>query len=136
MSVKLNASQRKTLNRLGVQALYLFGSRAQGRASSLSDYDYAVLMAKKGHSRLGPLYFKLYELLSEVSPRDLRNDVLDIVFLKDAGLELCFHVIRYGVVVCDGNAKARQKFEEQTTLLYCAYRPILDAFDRAILAAL
>ena len=136
MLMKFDASQKRTLQRLGVQALYLFGSRAQEISSPLSDYDYAVLLAGKGHSRLDALYLKLYELLSEISPRGLKNDVLDIVFLKDAGLEICFHVIRYGVLLQDADAKARQEFEERITLLYCDYRPILDTFDRAILDSL
>ena len=105
-------------------------------STPLCDYDYAVLLATKGHSRLDALYLKLYELLSEISPRNLKNDVLDIVFLRDAGLELRFHVIRYGVLLHDPDAKARQEFEERTTLLYCDYRPVLDLFDRTILEAI
>ena len=136
MSIKLDAAQKRKLQRLGVQALYLFGSRAQKISTPLSDYDYAVLLAKKGLSRLDALYLKLYELLSEISPRGLKNDVLDIVFLRDAGLELCFHVLRYGILLHDPDAKARREFEERTTLLYCDYRPVLDLFDRAILDTL
>ena len=128
MRVKLNASQKEKLDRLGVQALYLFGSRAQGRSSPLSDYDYAVLLSERGHSRLDELYQKLYALLSDMSPRSLKNDVLDIVFLKDAGLELCFHVIRYGALIHDVDAKARLAFEERIMSLYCDYRPVLDFF--------
>ncbi len=136
MALQLNPLQKRRLGYLRVQALYLFGSRAQGRSSPLSDYDYAVLLAEKGHSRLGPLYLKLYEFLSEISPRSLKNDVLDIVFPRDIGLELCFHVVRYGALIYDGDAKARQDFEERITLLYCDYRPVLDLFDRAILDSL
>lgn len=136
MAVKLNTAQKMKLDRLGVQALYLFGSRAQGRSSPLSDYDYGVLLADKGHSRLDALYHQLYAMLSEISPRQLKNDVLDIVFLRDAGLELCFHVIRYGVLVHETDTRARLAFEEKTMSLYCDYRPVLNLFDRTIVDAL
>ncbi|MBI4127029.1 MAG: nucleotidyltransferase domain-containing protein, partial [Deltaproteobacteria bacterium] len=117
---------------LGVQAAYLFGSRAQGVTGPLSDYDYAVLVEETGHTRGDDLHEKLYDLFASMSPRTLENDVIDIVFLKDVGLELRFHVIRYGKVLFDGDQKARLDFETITTLLYCDYRPILDQFDRTI----
>ena len=119
-----------------MKAVYLFGSRAQGMESPVSDYDYAVLMAQKGYQKGDKTYLKLYDILSEISPRTLENDVIDIVFLKDATLELKFHVIRYGRVLYDADPKARADFESQTTLLYCDYRPLLDEFDQAILKSL
>ena len=64
------------------------------------------------------------------------NDVIDIVFLKNVGLELRFHVIRYGTVLYDDDPQRRLAFEAETTLLYCDYRPILDQFDKAILQSL
>lgn len=121
---------------MGVQSAYLFGSRAQGTEYALSDYDYAVLMKKNGQQKGDSTYFALYDILSEISPRSLANDAIDIVFLKDAGLELRFHVIRYGKVLFDSDPLQRVNFEAQTLLLYCDYRPVLDRFDRAILEAL
>jgi uncharacterized protein len=131
--------QKEHLQRLKgteVEAVYLFGSRAQGREHSLSDYDYAVLTREAGHSKGDTLYAFLYDLFSEISPRTLRNDVIDIVFLKDTNLELRFHVIRYGQVLYDRNPQTRLDFEAWTQLLYCDYRPILNEFDRTILASL
>lgn len=115
------------------QAVYLFGSRAQGREGPLSDYDYAVLLKDKGHSKGDPVYFELYDLFSEVSPRTLKNDVLDIVFLRDTNLEMCFHIIRYGKILYEKDPNARLDFEIRTTLLYCDYRPLLEKQDREIL---
>ncbi len=127
--------QTKKLHELGIQAVYLFGSRAMGAEHPLSDYDYAVL-TEVGHSKGDDLYFKLYDLFSEVSPRTLQNDVIDIVFLRDVGLELQFHVIRYGQILFDADPRARLHFEEKAGLLYCDYRPILDQFDKTILQSL
>jgi hypothetical protein len=129
----LSHEQQTRLKQLGVIALYLFGSRARGEERSASDYDYAVLTRERGHLRGGPLYMALYELLAAISPRTLANDVIDIVFLEDAPLELRFHVVRYGQVLYDADPAARLEFETRTTLLYCDFRPLLDEMDRAIL---
>ncbi|MBI4212250.1 MAG: nucleotidyltransferase domain-containing protein, partial [Deltaproteobacteria bacterium] len=102
----------------------------------LSDYDYAVLAKDQGHKRGDDLYVHLYDIFSDISPRTLKNDVIDIVFLRDIGLELRFHVVQYGKVLFDADPSARLAFEQQTTLLYCDFRPILDKFDQAILEAL
>jgi len=82
------------------------------------------------------LYFKLYDLFCEVSPRTLKNDVLDIVFLRDANLEICFHIIRYGKVLYEKMSQVRLDFEIQTTLLYCDYKPLLEKQDQEILQSL
>lgn len=132
----LKTKQIKQLSGLNVQAVYLFGSRAQGKSGPFSDYDYAVLLEEKGHFRGDELYFQLYDIFSEISKRELKNDIIDIVFLRDAGLELAFHVIRYGKVIFEKDVKARLYFETITTLKYCDYRPLLDEFDKAILEAI
>lgn len=119
-------AQKNELAQLGVQALYLFGSRALGTATEISDYDYALLMRDAGHRRGDKVYDQLYDILSTISPRTLKNDVIDIVFLKDVGLELRFHVVRYGKILFESNLLERLRFEEITTNLYCDYRPILD----------
>lgn len=133
---ELEIHHQRILKAHGVLAVYLFGSRAQGQEGPLSDYDYAVLTKDGGHGRGDELYSILYDVFGEISPRTLDNDAIDIVFLQDTGLELRFHVIRYGVVLFDDDPGARLDFEAQTTLLYCDYRPLLDRFDRTILQTL
>ena len=133
---RLKAKQIKQLSGLNVETVYLFGSRAQGKSGPFSDHDYAVLLKENGHFRGDELYFQLYDIFSEISKRELRNDVIDIVFLRDAGLELAFHVIRYGKIIFEKEVKTRLYFETITTLKYCDYRPILDEFDNAILEAI
>lgn len=135
--LNFSKTDKDKLEDLGVQSLYLFGSRAQGAAGPLSDYDFAVLMDRAGHKRGDKTYDAIYDILSPLCPRTLRNDVIDIVFLRDAPLELKMHVIRRGKVIFDNAApRARLKFEENTTLLYSDFRPILDMCDKAILAGL
>jgi predicted nucleotidyltransferase len=121
------------LRGLDVVAIYLFGSRSQGVEHPLADYDYAVLTRGREHKRGGELYMQLYEILAEVSPRTLEQDVIDIVFLANAPLELRFHVIRYGKVLYDADPRERLEFEALTGLLYADYRPILDQMDESVL---
>lgn len=136
MDIKFSKQDKDHLRALGVAALYLFGSRAQGVAGPLSDYDFAVLMKEPGQKRGGKVYNQLYEILSPLCPRTLKNDIIDIIFLRDTPLELRFHVIRYGKVLFDAQPLRRLRFEVETQLLYNDYRPILDMFDKAILATI
>src|SRR3989338_2212944 len=136
MIITLSTTDKNKLAAVGVQALYLFGSRAQGVEGPLSDYDFGLLMASEGHKRGGKLYDAIYDILAPLCPRTLENDIIDIVFVRDAPLELRFHIIRYGKVLYDANPRERGRFEDITTMLYCDYRPLLDMFDKAILATL
>jgi predicted nucleotidyltransferase len=136
MKFKLTKEVKNQLHDLGVVALYMFGSRAQGIAGPLSDYDFAVLMKEGGHKRGGKAYDQLYDILAPLCPRSLDNDIIDIVFLINASLELKLHVVRYGQVLFETNTLARLRFETQTMLEYSDFRPLLDMQDQAILAAL
>jgi len=127
---------QQQLKTLGVSALYLFGSRAMGAEGPLSDFDFAVLMDTPGHRRGDATYDQLYDLLSPLCPRSLENDVLDIVFLYDAPLELRAHVMRYGKILFESKPLARGHFEESTMLEASDFRPLLLSIDRTILAAL
>src|SRR3989338_9508198 len=136
MIITLSTTDQNKLTALGVQSLYLFGSRAQGVAGPLSDYDFGVLMQDEGHKCGGKVYDAIYDILSPLCPRTLKNDIIDIVFIRDAPLELRMHIVRYGKVLFDAATRERVRFEDITTMLYCDYRPLLDMFDKAILATL
>lgn len=139
MGITLTPQQEKELTVLGVATLYLFGSHAQGVAGPLSDYDFAVLLHDPALLRVPAkkeaLYDALYTLLSPLCPRDLTNDVIDIVFLDErrTSLELQMNVIRNGTVLFDGDPRRRADFTEVVMERYCDFRPILDLFDRTIL---
>lgn len=136
MDFNINAKIQQQLKELGVITLYLFGSRAQGISDELSDFDFAVLMDKSGVKRGDKTYDVLYDLLSPLCPRTLQNDVIDIVFLNKASLELRFHVIRYGKVLFDAQPLQRGRFEERTLNEYCDFKPLLNIFDKTILASI
>lgn len=137
MEMILPQTTKTQLKQLGVMALYLFGSRAQNIASPQSDYDFAILLdqALLSADHL-QLYNALYDILSPFCPRTLENDVIDIVFLDQAGLEMRMHVVRYGQVLFDADPKQRLAFEEKTVLEYADFKPLLNIFDQAVLAAI
>lgn len=141
-SIQLSDETQRALAELGVVALYLFGSRAQGIEGPLSDYDFAVLVKDpqvlKDAKQKTVLYNALYNILSPLCPRTLANDIIDIVFLDDVRvpLELKMHVVEYGKILFEDHPRQRADFVEKTVEMYCDFRPILDMFDRAILARL
>lgn len=141
MMIKLSPQLKKQLGRLGVIAVYLFGSRAQGRAGPLSDFDFGVLLREHGALDGGQsltLYDKLYDIFSPLCPRTLKNDIIDIVFLDSprVPLELKFHVITRGKILFDRLPQQRADFESLITLKYADFQPTLTMFDRALLARL
>lgn len=60
--------EQELLERLGIAALVLFGSRAQGISRLKSDYDVGILLAENGvlkkPEQRNALYDELYEVLA------------------------------------------------------------------------
>ena len=135
-TVHISSAAQQQLKSLGVEAFYLFGSRALGVETPRSDFDFGVLMKTTGHKRGGEIYDALYDILSPLCERTLQNDVIDIVFLRDAPLELRAHIVRKGKVIFDESPLSRVNFEDKTIMEYCDYKPVLQMFDKAILASL
>lgn len=131
----LTAEEKNRLVSLGVEALILFGSRAQGVARVNSDYDFGVLLkdkrAARSHERRVEMYDALYDLLSRVI-NQLVN--IDIVFLDDAPAELQSHVTKYGIPLYEANKKAFLDFKERVMLLCSDFAPYKNIFHGAILS--
>ena len=119
------------LEALGVSLVYLFGSVAEGTDHGLSDMDLGVVFDQA--SRLGPdnssLYNSLYDIFTDGFPD--RN--IDIVFLDNAGLELCFDAISHGRLLFASSSDARYSFEEKVLILHADFRPILEEFNAGVL---
>ena len=86
--INIFADDEKSLQKIGVKALVLFGSRAQGLARSDSDFDFGVIAMDSKE-----IYDQLYNFLS-AKINKLVN--IDIVFLNKAPLELAAHTAKYG----------------------------------------
>jgi hypothetical protein len=70
---------------------YLFGSRARGKFSALSDYDFAVQVDNKyGTKKYTDLKLELMRDLC----RELKTDNIDVVIMNEAPLLLKHRIIR------------------------------------------
>jgi hypothetical protein len=118
---------KQKLKKLEVSILYLFGSRAAGRGSGLSDVDIGVVLRDPPLERDSrDRYHALYTLFSEIFPASR----LDIVFLQTAPLSLQYVAIKEGKILYEEDPKARADYEHLVINQYIDFRPILDFFDR------
>lgn len=127
----LTSNQKQQLGSLGVAAVYLFGSAAEGMSHPLSDLDLGVLLRNDPHRRVdfNLLYIALYDLFTEAFP----GKSLDIVFLDRTGLEIAFDAVAHGKTLFECSRVDRFELEERITLLYADFRPLLNEFDSEVL---
>ena len=114
-------------DRLGLAIVYLFGSKATGRESLLSDIDIGVVLqeASSGNDTRD-LYHNLYELFSEIYP----TSRLDIVFLQEAPLSLQYSAVREGKILFETDPNFTVDYENLVMNQYLDFRPVLDYFDQ------
>ncbi|MFZ3105429.1 MAG: nucleotidyltransferase domain-containing protein [Smithella sp.] len=112
---------------LGIAVVYLFGSRATGRQSPLSDIDIGVVLQKApSGNNTRTLYNNLYELFTEKYPASR----LDIVFLQEAPLSLQYTAVREGKILFETDPNFTVDYENRVMNQYLDFRPVLDYFDR------
>jgi predicted nucleotidyltransferase len=118
---------KRKLAELGIFVVYLFGSKAIGKASRLSDVDIGVVLKGLPSGRdTRALYQGLYGILSELYP----PSKLDIVFLQTASLSLQYYAIKDGKVLFEKDPQFTVDYEESIVKQYLDFRPVLDFFDR------
>ncbi|MBI3442247.1 MAG: nucleotidyltransferase domain-containing protein [Candidatus Sungbacteria bacterium] len=123
------------LRQLGVAVLYLFGSHAEGLATSASDIDVGVLFSRNAlplPENKTELYNALYDVFTDVFDMSGFRDI-DIVFLDRVPLELRFDVITHGQVLFETDPDIRLDFEERVAALYRDFMPLLNEFNRGVL---
>ena len=107
---------------MGIDIVYLFGSYAQGKTHPLSDIDIGVVFKnpEKYKDKTMDAYLKLYDILTDVLPKDylkrrtkIREHEVDIVFLQFAPLNLQFNAIKDGVVLYERDEKVRFHYLEE-----------------------
>ncbi|MEK7289635.1 MAG: nucleotidyltransferase domain-containing protein [Planctomycetota bacterium] len=95
-----------------VSFAYLFGSRAQGKAGSRSDWDIAVYITDAELER-NPVWQKI-KLEDEISLA-LKTDNIQVVILNGLDAPLfAFNIISKGIVLADKNQESRVTFECNT----------------------
>jgi hypothetical protein len=90
------AKLREVLNRNeNVLLAYLFGSRVGGTGSPVSDYDLAILPERNDLKSMGEIIFTISEALG------VNEDLVDVLDLKRAPLDLKVRVLREGIRLVD-----------------------------------
>jgi predicted nucleotidyltransferase len=79
-----------------IKLVYFFGSRAAGKESSLSDYDFAVYLDTKDKKAMYEIRFELFSAISIL----LKTDKIDIVILNlTEAPELKYCIIKEGSLI-------------------------------------
>jgi predicted nucleotidyltransferase len=113
--------------KLGIFIVYLFGSKAIGRGSKLSDIDIGVVFKNPPlREDTRSLYNILYTLFSELYP----DSKLDIVLLQTASLPLQYFAIKDGKILYEEDPIFTADFENLVINQYLDFKPVLDFFDR------
>ena len=122
----LGDSEKLILERAGVQALILFGSRALGIARENSDFDLGVIGARS---------HEVYDLVYDLASAKIGKPVnIDLVFLKDAPQELRSHVASYGRVLYQNDPRVFADFREIVMQSSADFAPLRAIFSAATLA--
>jgi predicted nucleotidyltransferase len=119
---------KNKLNKLGIVAVYLFGSVAIGRRSPMSDIDIGIIF--RSVESLGSTketYPYLYNFFTELYP----SFCLDIVFLQSSPLTLQHDAIKNGKVIFDMDPMQRANYEAEVIKRYLDFKPVLKIFDEA-----
>ena len=107
-------------------AVYLYGSRARGTASSRSDVDLAVLYSTPPAPSLEGLPFDIEAELE----RGLGVPV-EIMVLNEAPVDLVHRVLRDGVLLLDRDRSRRIRFEVKARNEYFDLQPHLARYRAA-----
>lgn len=112
-------------------AAYGFGSVFQDRSIAESDIDIGLLFDRDAtdEARRLDLAARIHTELQRVSPREV-----DLVVLNDAPPVLADRVIRNGRLLFGEDDRRRVAFEQRSMIEYLDFLPVLEAYDRALLA--
>jgi uncharacterized protein len=117
---------RDSIKELGIAIVYLFGSKAIGRESPLSDIDIGVVLRTVPPVDTRELYSRVFGVFSDLYPRGK----LDITFLQNASLALQFSAIKSGKVLFEEDPRMTADYENLVVNQFLDFQPVLDFFDR------
>ncbi len=101
-------------NNKEVELVYLFGSRATGRAGRNSDYDFAILLPPDGKKD----YLKKQIFYMQKLEDQLHTSREDVLVLNEAPPRITHQVIKNGTVVFQKSDKTRVAFEVKMENMY------------------
>ena len=111
----------------GIDVAYLFGSRARGNHSKLSDYDFAVQIneaVKPGN------HHQIKLLLIKALCRALKTDAVDVIILNSAPLLLKHRVIRDRKLLFCRSQLKRIRLETKILIEYLDFKEYETAFAK------
>ena len=134
--VSFSREHQDALRTLGVEVVYLFGSRTLGAAHDASDYDVGVVFRDPKTIAGNQLetYQALYAILSEYLPDLPDGQHPDLSFLQFANAALEMSAID-GIVLFETDPKSRLAYEEGVIKRYDDYRHLRNVYEEATFAA-
>jgi uncharacterized protein len=133
--VTFTSDEKSLMDIMGVSAVVLFGSHAQGEPGPMSDFDIGVLCENPGILQDYKVRRAIYDTLYNMFSVKINKLVdIDIVFLTQAPMELQSHAARYGKILYEKQRAAFACFREQVMEKYADFAPIRAIFHEAILA--
>jgi hypothetical protein len=111
--------------RFGLDALWLFGSEARGRAGPESDLDLAALFLRP------PTSFERFEAAVDLGA--LLGREVDLIDLDSASPILAMQVLRHGRLLVDRNRTRRAAFFSRALSLYEDLKIVRRGAERALL---
>ena len=140
--IKLSKKHIDIFKKLGVEIVYLFGSRAEDRPGPMSDFDIGVVFEQPEKYRDNTLkaYSQLYDIFVEVLPKNylrkrlkMRAHEFDIVFLQFAPVSIQYKASRDGIVLYQDSLKSTADYKERTMHNYFDFRFIENIFNEALI---
>jgi uncharacterized protein len=110
-----------------VQLIYLFGSQVTGNLGPLSDHDLGILLDHQEDA--SELRARLHHEITVLLPAPK----VDVVWLRQAPVELAYAIICQGLVLYQRNLGTRVEYEARVLGQYGDYLPILRAQRTEIL---
>lgn len=126
--ISFSFQEQKLIKGMGVEALLLFGSQAQGTSRVGSDYDIAVILKQLANAA------RVYDVLYDLLAKKINQLVdIDIVFLHDAPMELQSHVAKYGIVLFQTTPPVFADYKGRVMLTLADFAPLRKEFQNATL---
>ncbi len=129
---KLRHGTKTIADEVAIEIVYLFGSRGESNAHSecvpaaarigpLSDYDLGVLL----HRTLATDTAHFRVQFAAAMRAFLGTDLVDVVILNEAPIELAYAVIAQGQILYERSVATRVEYEGYVLGLYGDYLPVL-----------